>query len=87
MRIATIPLYHVVIPLDYTFWPSWIPGYPRIHDQFTPARSVADGGVEGYAARTMTGPERRGHGDLPGRSLPGANPTDIDRIQSFLEQA
>ncbi len=87
MRIAAIELYHVNVPLKHTFWPSWIPGYPQTHNRFTLVKLVTDDGIEGFSAGTAMGREREGLGDLLGAYLLGADPTDIDRIQSLLEQA
>jgi len=33
-KIATIEMYHVRIPLDKPFYPSWIPGYPATDNRF-----------------------------------------------------
>jgi L-alanine-DL-glutamate epimerase-like enolase superfamily enzyme len=87
MRITTIELYHVSVPLRETFWPSWIPGYPQTHNRFTLAKLVTDEGIEGYAAGAAMGKEREGLGDLLGAYLIGSDPTDINRVQSLLKQA
>jgi len=87
MKITAIELYHVSIPLKETFWPTWIPGYPQTHNRFTLIKLVTDDGIEGYSAGTAMGTERAGLGDLLGGYLIGADPTDINRIQSLLKQA
>ena len=87
MKIAEIELYHVEVPLKHTFWPTWIPGYPQTHNRFTLIKLVTDEGIEGYSAGTAMGKEREGLGDLLGGYIIGADPTDIDRIQSLLKQA
>lgn len=87
MKISAIELYHVSIPLKETFWPTWIPGYPQTHNRFTLIKIVTDEGLEGYSAGTAMGKERQGLGDLLGGYLIGADPTDIQRIQSLLKQA
>ncbi|HOG08272.1 MAG TPA: enolase C-terminal domain-like protein, partial [Syntrophales bacterium] len=87
MKITEIELYHVHIPLKHTFWPTWIPGYPQTHNRFTLIRLVTDDGIEGWSAGTAMGEERQGLGDLLGGYIIGADPTDIDRIQSLLKQA
>lgn len=33
MKIASIELYHVSVPLKETFWPTWIWGYPQTHNR------------------------------------------------------
>lgn len=87
MKIKAIELYHVSIPLDVTFWPTWIPGYPQTHNRFTLIKIMTDEGITGYSAGAAMGKERQGLGDLMGGYLIGADPTDIDRIQSLLKQA
>ena len=87
MKITAIELYHVSIPLQETFWPTWIPGYPQTHNRFTLIKIVTDDGIEGYSAGAAMGRARAGLGALPGGYLMGADPTDIDRVQSLLKQA
>ena len=87
MKITSIELYHVSVPLEHTFWPTWIPGYPQTHNNFTLIKIGTDEGIEGYSAGTAMGKEREGLGDLLGGYLLGSDPTDIDRIQSLLKQA
>ena len=87
MKITAIELYHVSIPLTHTFWPTWIPGYPQTHNRFTLIKLMTDDGIEGYSAGTAMGREREGLGDLMGGYLIGADPTDIERVQSLLKQA
>ena len=87
MKITRIELYHVSVPLEKTFWPTWIPGYPQTHNRFTLIKLVTNDGIEGYAAGSAMGTERQGLGDLLGGYLIGADPTDIDRIQSLIKQA
>jgi hypothetical protein len=87
MKISLIELYHVSIPLRETFWPTWIPGYPQTHNRFTLIRLVTKDGIEGWSAGAAMGQEREGLGDLLGGYLMGADPTDIDRVQSLLKQA
>jgi L-alanine-DL-glutamate epimerase-like enolase superfamily enzyme len=87
MKITTIELYHVSIPLKETFWPTWIPGYPQTHNRFTLIKLGTDEGIEGYSAGAAMGKERAGLGDLLGGYLIGTDPTDIDQIQGLLKQA
>jgi len=87
MKIVEIELFHLNVPLKETFWPTWIPGYPQTHNRFTLIKLLTDDGIEGYSAGTAMGIERQGLGDLLGGYLIGADPTDIDRIQSLLKQA
>ena len=87
MKINEIELYHVHIPLKQTFWPTWIPGYPQTHNRFTLIRLGTDEGIEGWSAGIAMGEERQGLGDLLGGYIIGADPMDIDRMQSLLKQA
>jgi D-galactarolactone cycloisomerase len=87
MKIKSIELYHVSVPLKETFWPTWIPGYPQTHNRFTLIKITTDDGIIGYSAGTAMGKERQGLGDLIGSYLIGADPSDIDRVQSLLKQA
>ncbi|MCU0575712.1 MAG: mandelate racemase/muconate lactonizing enzyme family protein [Desulfobacterota bacterium] len=87
MKIAAVEMYHVSVPLKETFWPTWIPGYPQTHNRFTLIKLTTDDGITGYSAGTAMGKEREGLGDLIGGYLMGADPTDIDRVQSLLKQA
>ncbi|MEJ2282764.1 MAG: mandelate racemase/muconate lactonizing enzyme family protein [Desulfobacterales bacterium] len=87
MKITAIELYHVSVPLKETFWPTWIPGYPQTHNRFTLIKIVTEDGIEGYSAGAAMGKERAGLGDLLGAYLMGADPGNIDRVQSLLKQA
>lgn len=87
MKISVIELYHVQVPLKATFYPTWIPGYPQTHNGFTLIRLITDDGIEGYSAGSALGFERQGLGELIGGYLLGADPTDIESIQSLLKQA
>jgi len=87
MKSAAVELYHVSVPLNETFWPTWIPGYPQTHNRFTLVKITTDDGITGYSAGTAMGTERQGLGDLIAGYLIGADPTDIERVQSLLKQA
>ena len=87
MKIKAIELYHVSVPLKETFWPTWIPGYPQTHNNFSLVKIITDEGIEGFSAGVSMGTEREGLGDLIGGYLIGADPTDIGQIQGLLKQA
>jgi len=87
MKISAMELYHVSVPLKETFWPTWIPGYPQTHNNFTLIKIITDEGIEGYSAGAAMGRERKGLGELIGGYLIGADPTDIENIQGLLKQA
>jgi L-alanine-DL-glutamate epimerase-like enolase superfamily enzyme len=85
MKISVIELFHVSVPLKHTFWPTWIPGYPQTHNNFTLIKITTDDGIEGYSAGPALGVERGGLGDLIGSYLLGADPTDIEGVQNLLK--
>jgi L-alanine-DL-glutamate epimerase-like enolase superfamily enzyme len=85
-KIARIELYHVAVPLDAPFYPSWIPGYPQTENRFDLIRVITDCGVEGWSAGPAMGRERRGFGELIGPYLIGLDPTDIDLMQQRLRE-
>ena len=66
MKITGIELYHVSVPLEETFWPTWIPGYPQTHNRFTLIKITTDEGISGFSAGSAMGKERQGLGDLLG---------------------
>jgi len=57
MKINRIELYHVLVPLDHTFWPTWISGYPQTHNSFTLIKIGTNEGIEGYSAGSAIGTE------------------------------
>ena len=57
MKIEHIELYHVEVPLEEPFAPSWIPGYPQNFNHFTLIRLTTDEGIVGYGeAASFGGP-------------------------------
>ena len=86
-KVERIELYHVNIPLDRPFHPSWIPGYPMTHNRFTLARIFTDDGLEGNAAGMAFAKEREGLGDLIGGYLIGVDVTDISTVRQRLREA
>lgn len=85
-KIARIELFHVSIPLSAPFYPSWIPGYPQMHNQFTLIKVTTSEGVVGYSAGPAMGRERAGLGDLLGPYLIGEDATDIALIQQRIRE-
>ena len=69
MKITTIELYHVCIPQQEIFRPTWIPGYPQTHNRFTLIKLPTDEGIAGYSAGAAMEKERQGLGDLLGGYL------------------
>ncbi|HPN95204.1 MAG: D-galactonate dehydratase [bacterium ADurb.Bin236] len=87
MKIAKVELYHVQIPLEKTFYPTWIPGYPQTHNSFTLVRLETKCGIEGWSAGAAMGREREGLGDLIGGYLIGLDPEDIPTANQRLKEA
>jgi D-galactarolactone cycloisomerase len=86
-KVERIELYHVNIPLDASFHPSWIPGYPMTHSRFTLARIFTDDGLEGIAAGAAFAKEREGLGDLIGGYLIGVDAADMTTVRQRLREA
>jgi len=86
-RIERLALYHVAIPLQEPFYPSWIPGYPQTVSRFTLLKLTTADGVEGWAAGNAFENERQGLGSLLGPYLIGMDPTDIPRVRQLLREA
>jgi D-galactarolactone cycloisomerase len=85
-RVARIELFHVSVPLPARFYPSWIPGFPQTHNQFTLVKVTTDDGVEGYSAGSAMGRERAGLGEILGPYLVGEDATDIPLVQQRLRE-
>lgn len=86
MRITRIDLWHVAVPLEGTFYPSWIPGFPQRENRFTLARLETSGGLEGYSAGPAMGRERAGLGSLLGPYFLGERADDIPSIRQRLRE-
>lgn len=79
-------MYHVRIPLDKPFYPSWIPGYPSIDNRFDLVRIITDSGVEGFSAGPAIASERKGLGYLIAPYLIDLDATDMNLIQQRLRE-
>jgi len=86
-RIERIELFHVNVPLEADFWPSWIPGYPQTHVRFTLIKLLTDDGLCGVSAGTAFAKEREGLGDLLGGFLLGVEATDLKRVRMRIREA
>lgn len=87
-KVARMSIYHVKVPLDQPFYPSWIPGYPQTENRFDLLKIVTDDGVEGYSARPAISTEARGLGQLIAPYLIDLDVTDIDLVkQRFREMS
>lgn len=76
-RISEFALYHVRIPLDKPFYPSWIPGYPSTENRFDLVKITTEDGVSGYSAAPAISSERSGIGSVIAPYLLGHDATDI----------
>ncbi|MBW1806972.1 MAG: mandelate racemase/muconate lactonizing enzyme family protein [Deltaproteobacteria bacterium] len=86
-KVERIELYHVNVPLDEPFYPSWIPGYPQTHVRFTVIRVTSDDGISGVSAGTAFSKERAGLGDLIGGFLIGVQADDLVTVRKRLREA
>jgi len=84
--ISQIDLFHVRIPLDKPFYPSWIPGYPATDNRFDLIRITTKDGVQGYSAGPAIASEREGIGNLIAPYLIGHDATDIDLMLQRLRE-
>jgi D-galactarolactone cycloisomerase len=87
MKIEHIELYHVEIPLEQPFNPSWIPGYPQNFNHFTFIRLTTDDGIVGESAGMTLGKAHAGYGDVIGPFIVGRDPFDIEGYLRVAEAA
>lgn len=85
-KISCIELYHVRIPLEKPFYPSWIPGYPAIDNRFDLIKIITEDGIEGYSAGPAIASERLGLGNLIAPYLLGHDASDIDLMLQRLRE-
>ncbi len=85
-KISCIELYHVRIPLDKPFYPSWIPGYPATDNRFDLVKITTEDGVQGYSAGPAIASERLGLGNLIAPYLLGHDATNIDLMLQRLRE-
>ncbi len=86
-KVERLELYHVDVPFDEPFWPSWIPGYPQTHCRFTLLRVYTDDGLQGVSAGTAFAREREGLGGLLGSFLIGMRADDLEPVRQRLREA
>ncbi|HNY64135.1 MAG TPA: mandelate racemase/muconate lactonizing enzyme family protein [Deltaproteobacteria bacterium] len=85
-RIVCIEMYHVRIPLDKPFFPSWIPGYPQTENRFDLIRVITESGIEGYSAGPAIASERKGVGTLIAPYLLDLDATNLPLLQQRLRE-
>ncbi len=85
-KITCVELFHVRVPLDTAFYPSWIPGYPQTENRFDLIRITTEDGIQGYSAGPAVAHERKGLGGLITPYLIGQDATDIELMQQRLRE-
>ncbi|MEW5733649.1 MAG: mandelate racemase/muconate lactonizing enzyme family protein [Thermodesulfobacteriota bacterium] len=85
-KIACIELYHVRVPLDHPFYPSWIPGYPQTENRFDLIRIITESGIEGFSAGPAIATERKGLGYLLAPYMLGLDALDTDIMRQRLRE-
>ena len=85
-KIACVELYHVRVPLDTTFYPSWIPGYPQTENRFDLIRVITESGVEGFSAGPAIADERKGLGSLIAPYMIGVDALNMELVQQRLRE-
>jgi len=85
-KIKCIELYYVRVPLDKTFYPSWVPGLPMKENRFDLIRIVTDSGVEGFAATQVIAYERKGLGSVLGSYLMDVDVTNRELVQQRFRE-
>jgi len=86
-RIERIELFHVEVPYQAPFYPSWIPGYPQTHNRFTLIRLFTEDGRMGVSAGAAFTRERQGLGDLLGGFLLGLEADDLTTVRKHIREA
>jgi len=87
MKIEHIEMYHVEIPLEEPFNPSWIPGYPQNFNHFTFIRLTTDDGIVGESAGATLGKAHEGLGSVIGPFVVGRDPFDVEGFLRVTEAA
>lgn len=87
MKIEHIEMYHIEVPLENPFIPSWIPGYPQNFNHFTLIRLTTDDGIVGESAGVTVGKAHAGYGDVIGPFVVGRDPFDIEGFLRVGEAA
>ena len=85
-KITCVELFHVRIPLDTAFYPSWIPGFPQTENRFDLIRISTESGVQGYSAGPAISTERSGLGNLIAPYLIGQDASNIELMQQRLRE-
>lgn len=85
-KIAAIELYHVRVPLDRAFYPSWIPGYPQTENRFDLIRVITESGIEGFSAGPAIATERKGLGTVLAPYTLGIDALNIDLLRQRLRE-
>ena len=84
MQIANVSQYHLQRPLEGSFDPTWIPGYPQSSHEVELFAVETDAGITGYAASPSFG-GGIDYADALGVFLVGEDPHDIRGIRRKLD--
>jgi D-galactarolactone cycloisomerase len=87
MKIQSLELYELKIPLDHPFYPSWVPNYPQPHNTLTLMKLTTDNGIEGIATGTYFGRNREGIGNHLAYYLVGTDPSDLGVLYQNIREA
>ncbi len=85
-KITCVELFHVRVPLDTAFYPSWIPGFPQTENRFDLIRITTEDGIQGYSAGPAISTERRGLGELIAPYLLGHDASNMELMQQRLRE-
>lgn len=85
-QISRIEMFHVQIPLDEPFYPSWIPGYPQTENRFDLIRITTADGVQGHSAGPALSHERKGLGDLLAPYLFGQDANNMTLMHQRMRE-
>lgn len=87
MNITDIEVIPVEVPLPDAFYPSWIPGFPQMHNRFTLVKIKTDDGITGIAAGVAFMNEGAGVANVIKPFLFGRDPFNVEEIVKILRNA
>lgn len=85
-KIERVELYHISIPFDFAFYPTWILGYPQRENRFTLIKIFTSDGIEGVSAGPAFSREREGLGSVLGPYLIDMKSNDLDTLRARLRE-
>lgn len=88
MQIKDIEFWSVRIPLPSAFYPSWIPGYPQMHNSMLLVRvKTDDPDIEGVSAAPALGGEGGGIREMLLPFVLGRDPFNVEQMTRTLRNA